>query len=101
MSGFYTKVAGVSFTNTGANNENRQRIIRDLLSKGLLNVGQELQLVPEPTNVYDRNAIMILAPDKRQIGCNPSNLSFAINFTKNSSNQPKHLYCKAIWKRNA
>lgn len=68
MSGFYTKVAGVSFTNTGANNENRQRIIRDLLSKGLLNVGQELQLVPEPTNVYDRNAIMVLAPDKRQIG---------------------------------
>ena len=65
---FHTKLAGVTHSNTGSNSENRQLIIRDLYRKGLLENGQELKLVQEPTNPYDRNAIMVLGPDGRQIG---------------------------------
>lgn len=68
MLSFYTKVAGVTFNNTGENTENRQRVIRDLTQKGLLNPGQVLHLSPDPSNVYDSDAIRVIGPDNRQLG---------------------------------
>lgn len=65
---FFTKIAGVTFSNTGANTENRQRIIRDLCQQGLLNEGQKLTLEPEPSNRFDPNAIKVIGPDGRQLG---------------------------------
>ena len=67
MLSFYTKVAGVTFNNTGENTENRQRVIRDLTQKGLLNPGQVLHLSPDPSNEYDSNAIKVLGPDGRSL----------------------------------
>lgn len=63
---FYTKVVGVSFRNDDGSE--RQRIIRDLDRKDMLNPGQELYLQREPTNPYDYNCIKVLGPDGRQIG---------------------------------
>lgn len=65
---FHTKVAGVTYSNSGANSESRQRIIRDLLRSGQLDRGQELKLVQEPTNPYDNHAVAVFGPDGRQLG---------------------------------
>ena len=65
---FYTKIAGVNFQNTGANTENRQIIIRQLLMSHRLAPGQELSLEPEFSNPYDCNAIKVMGPDGRQLG---------------------------------
>lgn len=64
----YTKIVGVAHNNTGSNSENRQHIIADLYSKGLLNKGQKLSLLPEPQNPYDSNAIAVIGADGRQLG---------------------------------
>ncbi len=63
-----TRVVGVTFANDGSNRENRQDIIADLLSKGLLESGQNLRLQRDPENPYDHNAVSVIGPDGRQIG---------------------------------
>ena len=65
---FYTKIVGVNFENTGANTEHRQSIIHQLFVSHHLEPGQELSLEPEFNNIYDCNAIKVVAPDGRQIG---------------------------------
>lgn len=89
MLSFYTKVAGVTFNNTGENTESRQRIIRDLTQKGLLNPGQMLRLSLDPRNVYDSNAIRVIGPDNRQLGFLPrdiaKNISSAVRSGKHFS----------------
>lgn len=68
---FYTKVAGVTFSNTGMNTENRQRIIARLSRDGILKHGTELTLRRDSANPYDANAVAVLAPDGRQLGFLP------------------------------
>ncbi len=65
---FHTKLAGVTYSNSGSNTESRQRIIRDLYRAGMLERGQELRLVQEPTNPYDNHAVAVFGPDGRQLG---------------------------------
>lgn len=72
---FYTKVAGVTFSNVGANTENRQRIIAQLSRKGILEHGTELTLRRDPTNLYDSNAVAVIAPDGRQLGFLPRDVA--------------------------
>ena len=72
---FFTKVAGVTFNNTGSNTENRQRIIAELLRKGSLEENAGLDLVREPENPYDPNAIAVIAPDGRQVGFLPQDVA--------------------------
>lgn len=57
---FYARLAGVTHADRGGTP--RQGAIADLRSC------DELQLVPEPDNPYDPNAVMVLAPDGRQVG---------------------------------
>ncbi len=52
---YYTKAVGVTFGN-------RQEVIKKLKR------GDELKFIPEPTNAYDRNAIMITTESGEQIG---------------------------------
>ena len=68
---FYTKIAGVTFDNVGANTQNRQRIISELCRKGELRAGTELTLKRDPQNPYDTNAVAVIAPDGRQLGYLP------------------------------
>ena len=68
---FYTKIAGVTFDNVGANTQNRQRIISELCRKGELRAGTELTLKRDPQNPYDTNAVAVIAPDGRQLGFLP------------------------------
>lgn len=65
---FYTKVAGVTF-------DNRQRLIRRM------SVGEQVSLVRDPTNPYDKNAIMVINSNGDQIGFISKELSstMAIN----------------------
>ena len=51
----HSKIAGVTF-------EERQSIVKQL------KVGDTLILEREPTNIYDKNAIKVLLPDKRHVG---------------------------------
>lgn len=52
---FYTKVAGVTF-------DNRQRLIRRM------SVGENISLVRDPNNPYDKNAIKVINSNGEQIG---------------------------------
>lgn len=72
---FHTKLAGVTYSNTGSNTESRQRIIRDLSRAGKLERGQELRLVQEPTNPYDNHAVAVFGPDGRQLGYLPKEIA--------------------------
>ena len=76
---FFTKVAGVTFNNTGSNTENRQRIIAELLRKGSLEENAGLDLVREPENPYDPNAIAVIAPDGRQVGFLPQDVAQTVS----------------------
>lgn len=58
------KVVGVTFTNEGTG-EKRADIIRELMDKNPSDI--KIELVREPENKYDMNAIKVLANDK-QIG---------------------------------
>ena len=87
MLSFYTKVAGVTFNNTGENIENRQRIIRDLNNKGLLNPGQLLQLSLDPNNPYDQNAVKVIGPDNRQLGFLPKDIAKTVSLAMRSGKQ--------------
>jgi len=58
---FYTKVAGVSKKN--ANGSSRQKIIEECVWKG-----HPLDLIPEPNNPYDKNAVGVWWSNDRQIG---------------------------------
>lgn len=87
MLSFYTKVAGVTFNNTGENTENRQRIIRDLNNKGLLNPGQPLQLSLDPNNPYDQNAVRVIGPDNRQLGFLPKDIAKTVSPAMRSGKQ--------------
>lgn len=58
------KVVGVTFTNEGTG-EKRSEIIRELMNKPTQDIS--VQLIREPENKYDMNAIKVLADDK-QIG---------------------------------
>lgn len=59
---FHTKVAGVSF-------DGRQRIVRQT------RVGENLSLVRDPNNPYDRNAIMVLNSRGNQLGFIPKEIA--------------------------
>ena len=76
---FFTKIAGVTFNNTGENIENRQNIIRDLSQRGLLNPGQQLSLALDANNPYDPNAVKVIGPDGRQLGYLPRNVASDIS----------------------
>ena len=76
---FYTKVAGVTFNNEGGDMENRQRIIAELSRKGVLKEGTELTLRRDPSNRYDSNAVAVLGPDGRQLGCLPKELAAKVS----------------------
>ena len=52
---FYTKDAGVTF-------DNRQRLIRRM------SVGENISLVRDPNNPYDKNAIKVINSSGDQIG---------------------------------
>ncbi len=52
---FHTKIAGVTF-------EGRQDVVREL------EVGAKLQVVRQPLNEYDPNAIALLDPHGRPVG---------------------------------
>ena len=58
------KVVGVTFTNEDTG-EKRSEIIRELMNKDKTNI--DVQLVREPSNKYDINAIKVVA-DNKQIG---------------------------------
>jgi len=58
------KVVGVTFTNDGTG-EKRSDIVRELAQKNISDI--KIQLVREPENQYDANAIKVIADD-RQIG---------------------------------
>ena len=70
-----TKVAGVTFYNTGANTENRQQIIAELLHNGILKKNTELDLKRVPDNPYDPNAVAVISPDGRQLGFLPRDVA--------------------------
>jgi len=57
---FYTKVAGVTFLNPDG--KSRQKIIKKC------RLGEELRLIPEPTNPHDPNAVAIYRQNNSQIG---------------------------------
>ena len=75
---FYTKLAGVTFSNENGNTENRQSIIRQLHRRGLLDDGTELSLRPEPNNPYDDHAVAVFAQDGRQLGYLPQTISYQV-----------------------
>ncbi len=58
------KVVGVTFTNDGTG-EKRSDIVRELAQKNISDI--KIQLVREPENAYDGNAVKVIADD-RQIG---------------------------------
>ena len=58
------KVVGVTFTNEGTG-EKRSDIVRELAQKNVSDI--KIQLVREPENQYDANAVKVIADD-RQIG---------------------------------
>lgn len=58
------KVVGVTFTNEGTG-EKRADIVRELAQKSPADI--KIQLVREPENQYDANAVKVIADD-RQIG---------------------------------
>lgn len=64
---FHTKVVGVTFRNDDGSD--RQRIIRDLVRSGELEIGTQLFFVPQPTNPYDRNCILVNAANGKTLGC--------------------------------
>jgi hypothetical protein len=61
---FFTKIAGVSHRNS--NRTSRQAII------GRCHVGEDLQLVREPDNSFDSNAIKVLRSNGEQLGYIPA-----------------------------
>ncbi len=63
---FHTKVVGVTFKNDDGSD--RQRIIRDLVRNDKLSEGVELQFVPQPTNPYDSNCILVQTFDGQTLG---------------------------------
>lgn len=75
MGTFYSKIAGVTYSNTGTNTQNRQRIIAELVRRGQLENGTELHLQRMPDNPYDCNAVAVLAPDGRQLGFLPRDIA--------------------------
>lgn len=67
----YTKIVGVTFNNE--NGENRQEIIKTLKNK------QQLKIIAEPTNPYDKNCQKVMTEDNRQIGNIKRDLAYDIN----------------------
>lgn len=61
MQAIPTYVAGVTFKND--NGTSRQAII-----KKYCNIGDEVNLIPEPTNKHDPNAVKVCLQDGKQIG---------------------------------
>src|SRR5450432_644542 len=64
---FYTKIAGVSHKNDDGSS--RQAIIKRCT------VGEELKLVRDPTNQFDRNAIKIFRKNAQQLGFIPAHVA--------------------------
>lgn len=63
---FHTKIVGVTFKNDDGSD--RQRIIRNLIRNGELDEGAELFFVPQPTNPYDSNCILVNAGNGQTLG---------------------------------
>lgn len=63
---FHTKIVGVTFKNDDGSD--RQRIIRNLSRSGELEEGTELFLVPQPTNPYDSNCVLVQAGNGQTLG---------------------------------
>ena len=63
---FYTKVVGVTFKNDDGSD--RQRIIRNLSRDGELEERTELFFVPQPTNPYDSNCILVNSGNGQTLG---------------------------------
>ena len=61
-----TKIAGVTF-------DNRQKYLSEL------RIGEEIILIREPNNHYDKNAVAVYNLDKKQLGYIPKNLAFEIS----------------------
>ena len=78
INSFHTKLAGVTYSNEGANTESRQRIIHDLSRRGLLDPGQKLELRPDPQNRFDHQAVAVFGPDGRQLGFLPKEVAHRI-----------------------
>ncbi len=78
INSFYTKLAGVTFSNEGVNTESRQRIIHDLSQREMLKCGQELELRPTPQNRFDHQAVAVFGPDGRQLGFLPKEVAHRI-----------------------
>lgn len=63
---FHTKIVGVTFKNDDGTD--RQRIIRNLTRNGELEEGTELFFVPQPTNPYDNNCILVNTSTGQTLG---------------------------------
>lgn len=63
---FHTKIVGVTFKNDDGSD--RQRIIRTLSRNGELEAGAELFFMPQPTNPYDSNCILVQAGNGLTLG---------------------------------
>ena len=85
INSFFTKLAGVTYSNEGANTESRQRIIHELSQRGLLDPGQELELRPDPQNRFDHQAVAVYGPDGRQIGFLPKEVAHRIFYKLQST----------------
>lgn len=64
---FSTKVVGVTYPNEDGSD--RQTIIRNLIGRGELQAGTELFFIPQPTNRYDPNCILVNARNGQTLGC--------------------------------
>ena len=96
INSFYTKLAGVTFHNEGANTESRQRIIRDLSRNGLLDPGQRLELRPDPQNRFDHQAVAVYGPDGRQMGFLPKEIAHRIFAKLNAAPKSYALIVSAV-----
>ena len=74
---FHTKIVGVTFKNEDGSD--RQRIIRDLIRNEELEEGTELFFVPQPTNPYDSNCILIKAANGKTLGSLSKELAATIS----------------------
>lgn len=92
MQEFYSKLAGVTFSNKGVNTENRQRIIRDLALEGELKPGTELMIKRMPENPYDSDSVAVFAPDGRQLGFLPNRKENPVATTVSRNLQEGYRY---------
>ncbi|MBV6647002.1 MAG: HIRAN domain-containing protein [Cyclobacteriaceae bacterium] len=83
-----TKVVGVSKQN--ADGSERQDII-----KGSVEEDDKIVLEPEPSNIYDPNAVKVLTQEGKQIGY--LNQDHALQVSKAIDNDVK-VHCKVSWK---